>query len=163
MAEPIDAALFEAIQRASYERASKSVHASWPPESAMDADQIALFLEQHRYAVVASTRPDGRPQAAPLAFFIRNGSFWFASVAGQRLRNLRHVSYLALVISEGDGGDHKLLTAEGAAILHPVTAELAACWANRHHEDPAWATTMIQVTPERLFSYQARTTPQADG
>ena len=84
----------------------------------MDAAQIERFLDQHRYAVVATTRPDGRPQAAPLAFFIRNASFWFASVAGQRLRNLRHVSYLAIVISEGDGGDHKLLTAEGTAILH---------------------------------------------
>jgi general stress protein 26 len=129
----------------------------------MDAPQIARFLEQHRYAVVATTRPSGRPQAAPLAFFIRNGSFWFASVAGQRLRNLRQVSYLAIVISEGDGGDHKLLTAEGAAILHPVSAELAACWATRHDEDPAWATTMIQVTPERLFSYQAHPTPRAEG
>ena len=122
----------------------------------MDARHIEQFLDQHRYAVVATTRPDGRPQAAPLAFFIRNGSFWFASVAGQRLRNLRHVSYLAVVISEGDGGDHKLLTAEGTAILHPVTAELAACWADRHDEDPTWATTMIEVTPQRLFSYSAR-------
>lgn len=156
MAEPTDAEQFEAIQRASYARASQSVHASWPPESAMDAAQIERFLDQHRYAVVATTRPDGRPQAAPLAFFIRNASFWFASVAGQRLRNLRHVSYLAIVISEGDGGDHKLLTAEGAAILHPVTEQLAACWANRHNEHPAWATTMIQVTPERLFSYEVR-------
>jgi general stress protein 26 len=159
MAGSKDAALFEAIQRASYARASKSVHASWPPGSAMDATQIARFLDQHRYAVVASTRPDGRPQAAPLAFFIRDGSFWFASVAGQRLRNLRHVSYLAVVISEGDGGDHELLTAEGAAILHPVTAELAACWATRHDEEPSWATTMIQVTPERLFSYIAQPSP----
>jgi general stress protein 26 len=163
MAERTDAARFEAIQRASYARASKSVHASWPPESAMDADQIEQFLDQHRYAVVATTRLDGRPQAAPLAYFVRKGSFWFASAAGQRLRNLRHVPYLAVVISEGDGGDHRLLTPEGTAILHPVTAELAACWANRHDEEPAWATSMIQVTPERLFSYQARTTPPADG
>lgn len=126
----------------------------------MDAHRIAEFLARHRYAVVATTRPDGRPQAAPLAFFIRNGSFWFASVAGQRLRNLRHVPYLAVVISEGDGGEHKLLTAEGSAILHPVTAELAACWADRHDEEPSWATTMIEVAPERLFSYQARAKPQ---
>ena len=131
-------------------------------DEAVDGQQAINLLDQHRYAVVATTRPDGRPQAAPLAFFIRDGSFWFASVAGQRLRNLRHVPYLAVVISEGDGGDHKLLTAEGTGILHPVTAELAACWANRHHEEPTWATTMIQVAPERLFSYQAHTTLQAD-
>jgi hypothetical protein len=61
-----------------------------------------------------------------------------------------------VVISDGDGGDHELLTAEGPSILHPITAELAACWAGRHGEDPSWATAMIEVAPQRLFSYSAR-------
>jgi hypothetical protein len=152
-----DAARFEAIQKASYAQASKAVHASWPSKSAMNADQIGRFLDQHRYATVATTRPNGRPQASPLGFFIHNGSFWFASVTGQRLRNLRHIPYLALVISDGEGSDHRLLTAEGATILHPVTAELAACWADRHGEEPSWATAMIEVALERLISYTAAT------
>jgi general stress protein 26 len=150
-----DAQRLEAAQRASYARASPTVRGSWPPERAMDAAAIETFLGCHRYAVVATTRPDGRPQAAPLAFFVSAGSFWFASVAGQRLRNLEHRPYIAIVISEGDGAAHQLLMAEGGVRLHPVTASLAAAWAERHDEAPTWAATMIELAPERLFSYQA--------
>jgi Pyridoxamine 5'-phosphate oxidase len=127
----------------------------------MDAAAIDRFLSRHRYAVVATTRPDGRPQAAPLTFFLRDGSFWFASVAGQRLRNLQHIPYIAIVISEGDGVAHELLTAEGRVRLHPITASLAAAWAERHGEAPTWATTMMEVVPERVFSY-GRPPPSAD-
>lgn len=151
-----DAERLAEVQRSSYERASGTVHASWPPGSAMDADELRRFLDEHRDAVVATTRPSNRPQVAPLAFLVHDGSFWFASVAGQRLKNLAHVAYLALVISEseGEGSEGRMVMAEGPAALRELTPEIAALWAEREGSPPTWAASMIEMTPERVFSYR---------
>jgi putative heme iron utilization protein len=149
-----DALAFEDIQRRSYAAASATVHASWPPECAMGAAAIRAFLQEHRYATVATTRPNGRPQASPLSFVVHDAQFWFAVVAGQRLRNLRHVPYVALVISEGDGdGRHRMMLAEGGAAVQPVTDRLAQLWAEREGAPASWAEAIVSVTPDRVFSY----------
>ena len=121
----------------------------------MDAATIKAFLDEHRYATVATTRPNGRPQASPLSFVVHNARFWFAMVAGQRLRNLRHMPYLALVISEGGAGEaeHRLLLAEGDADVQPMTEQLAQLWTEREGAPASWATAMVTMAPERLFSY----------
>jgi hypothetical protein len=152
--QPADAHAFEQIQRRSYAAASLTVHASWPPEQAMDAAGIEAFLAEHRFATVATTRPNGRPQASPLSFVVHHACFWFALVAGQRLRNLRHVPYLALVISQGDGGSHRMLLAEGPVVVHPASGQLAALWEEREGAPASWAEAIVAVAPERLFSYR---------
>lgn len=141
------------IQDRSYEHAGKGIRASWPAESAMDAAGIERFLSANDYAVVATTRPDGRPQAAPLSYFVHEGCFWFATVGGQRLRNLEAMAHLALVISSGNGDDHSALIAEGPVEVLPASPELKARWAARHGDDPIWAKAMIRMIPERLFTY----------
>jgi len=119
----------------------------------MDATAIREFLDGHRHATVATTRPNGRPQASPLSFVVHEASFWFAISEGQRLRNLEHVPYLALVISDDGDAGHRLFIAEGPTTLHPVTADAARAWADRHGREPSWASALIEVAPERLFTY----------
>ena len=111
-----------------------------------------------RRAATASSRrhrADGRPQAAPISFLVRAGSFWFAAGAGARLRNLRAQPYASLVVSDGEDGAHRVVMAEGGVRLHEPTAALASEWALRHGSDPAWAAAYVELVPERVFSYAA--------
>jgi predicted nuclease with RNAse H fold/nitroimidazol reductase NimA-like FMN-containing flavoprotein (pyridoxamine 5'-phosphate oxidase superfamily) len=158
--KPIDdeAEPLAAIQELSYERAADSLRSSWPPESAMDAAGLSAFLARKDYAVLATATPDGRPQAAPVAFFVQDGSFWIATVAGVRLRNLRAVPYASLVVAEGDRGDHRAVRVEGPVRLHdgpePELESLRQAWQERHGSDPRWAAAFVELRPELLFSYK---------
>jgi len=127
----------------------------------MDAGRLAAFLDSRRYAVLATSRPDGRPQAAPLAFVIWTGAFWFASVRGARLRNLRARPYASVVLTEGEGSSHRAVISEGSVVLHEVRDEASLApefrrrWIDRHGDAPAWAVALIELRPDRLFSYDA--------
>lgn len=142
MADRLDATLLAAIQEQSYRRASRALHASWPPENAMDTEQLAVFLDGASFCVLATSRPDGRPQAAPVAFELRDGAFWIATVAGARLRNLRTRPYAALVVSDSSREDHRMVMAEGPVVLHQSAPA-----------QPSWAAATIELRPMLLFSY----------
>jgi general stress protein 26 len=144
-----------ALQEASYGCAGRGLRNSWPRTQAMAAAGLHAFLNARRYGILATARPDGRPQAAPIAFLVRGGAFWFATVAGARLRNLRANPYASLVISDGEEGAHRALMAEGVVRLHRPTAALASEWAERHGSDPTWAAAFLELAPERVFSYAA--------
>lgn len=58
------------VQENSHKRASSSLASSWPPESAMDVDQLRSFLEHRHYCVLATTNREGRPVARPVAFTV---------------------------------------------------------------------------------------------
>jgi len=127
----------------------------------MDGPRLAAFLDGKRYAVCATSRQDGRPQASPVAFIIWNRAFWFASVRGARLRNLRARPYASIVIMEGEGPLHRAVIAEGPAVLHevrsadPLQEEFLRRWMDRHGAVPSWAAALIEIRPDRLFSYDA--------
>ena len=158
---PEDAAAFVEIQERSYARASPSILTSYPHNRAMDGPRLAAVLDGKRYAVCATARQDGRPQASPVAFIIWNEGFWFASVRGARLRNLRSRPYASVVIMEGEGPAHRAVIAEGPAVLHevrtagPLTEGFRERWMDRHGTVPSWAVALIEIRPDRLFSYDA--------
>jgi hypothetical protein len=108
----------------------------------MDEVRLAEFLEGQRYAVLATSGPDGRPQAAPVAYTIWNSAFGIASVGGACVRNLRARSYASIVVMEGEGPSHRAVTAEGPVILHDaaeferVLREFGDLWVTRHGEVP---------------------------
>jgi nitroimidazol reductase NimA-like FMN-containing flavoprotein (pyridoxamine 5'-phosphate oxidase superfamily) len=117
---------------------------------------LADFLQERRYCVLATGRPDGRPQARPVGFTVVDGSFWIGTVAGRRLENLRGVPYASLVVMEGEQKEHRVVLAEGPVELHermPENVELA--WRAKHDSFPAWAAAFVKLQPERLFSYAA--------
>jgi hypothetical protein len=154
----IDVAPLVELQRRSYTAATEGLRGAWPERDALDAAQMSALLERHRYCVLATARADGRPHAAPVAFVVVDGAFWFATVAGLRLRNLRATPWASLVVMEGgaDGIPHVALTVEGPVELHDVEgvfAPLADEWLRRHERAPGWAVAIGELRPARLFSY----------
>lgn len=155
-----DAVTLAGVQSRSYEKAGPGIVESYPQNLAMDAPRLAAFLSGKRYAVLATSRPDGRAQAAPVAFNVWDGAFWFASVPGARVRNLRARPYASVVVMEGEGKAHRAVIAEGPVRLiesqsGAVPAEVLERWRERHGGTSGWAAVFIELRPKRLFSYDA--------
>lgn len=150
----IDAEALTAIQATSYQQAAAVLRSSWPPESAMEGAELARFLTEHHYCVAATVTKLGRPQARPVAFTVLGSSFWLATVAGARLRNLKRTLWVSLVITEGDHGSHQAVTVDGPVTIHDGPSNgLLALWEERHGSSAEWAAAWIEVWPARLFSY----------
>jgi hypothetical protein len=160
-----DAETLAGIQRSSYADARSPVATTWPRGSALDARGLQSFLDRVRYAVLATGRPDGRPQAAPVGFIVDDGKFWIASVSGARLSNVRRVPWASLVVIEGVtvGGAgrraHTALRAEGSVRIHEngaletVRDRLEQSWRERYDHSLDWAAAFLALAPVRLFSF----------
>jgi hypothetical protein len=148
------------VQRRSYARAAAGVRSSWPETEALDTEGFGALVGDVPYCVLATSRPDGRAHAAPVAYSVAEGVFWVATVEGLRLRNLRARPWASLVVMEGEGDHHRALTAEGPVRLHEgadleaIHARLAGLWAKRHGSAPSWAVAFVELHPERVFSYR---------
>jgi PPOX class probable F420-dependent enzyme len=151
----IDADALARLQEASYERAAAAVRGAWPPESAMDPAQLAAFLTERHFCVLATTTPKGRPQARPVAFTVLGDVFWFATGAGGRLRNVERTPWISFVIADGDRGSHRAVVVDGPArIVEEPPDELVAAWEERHGSRAGWAAAWLEVRPRRLFSFR---------
>jgi general stress protein 26 len=147
----------------SYAVATSGLRSAWPEAKALGRDELAALLGRHRYCVLATSRADGRAHAAPVAFVVHDGAFWFATVAGLRLRNLTAHPWASLVVMEGDadsgevGRSHVALTAEGPITLHAIDnwRSFETEWLRRHNRSPTWASALAELRPVRLFSYAA--------
>ena len=77
------------LQDASFSRAG-AVRKAYPPERRMTGPQLAGYLGRRTYALVSSTRPDGRPHAAPTLFCLYAEAFWLPTLgSAARLGNVR--------------------------------------------------------------------------
>lgn len=116
----------------------------------MTGAQLARFLDGHRFAVAATTRPDGRPHAAMTSYFRVGMTFWLPTMAAAiRARNVQSHPWLSLVVTDGEGDRHAMVSLEGAV-------EVAGAAPNGlvdRIEDPSWVSCWLKVTPSRLFSY----------
>ena len=151
---PPDDGELAAIQAASYERCRRRARRLVAAEHALDADELAAFLEERLYCVLATASPGGRAQARPVGFTVFGGAFWFATVAGGRLRNVERTAWASVVVSEGEGAAHRAVAADGPVTVHeqPPTGLLAR-WDERFGSEPEWAVAWLELRPERLFSY----------
>jgi len=163
-----DAAALAEIQRASY-ALGRGIKGAWPQSDALDEAGIADLLGRRRYCVLATARPDARAHAAPVAFVVAGNAFWFGTVEGLRLRNLRATPWASVVVMEGekdvddseDGAPHRALTAEGPVVLHEGDAfskafePLRDRWIAQHDHPPDWAVALVELRPERVFSHSA--------
>src|SRR5262249_58950328 len=90
------------LQDASFSRAG-AVRKAYPPERRMTGPQLAGYLARRTYALASSTRPDGRPHAAPTLFSLYAEAFWLPTLgSAARLGNVRAHPWLALSIIEGE-------------------------------------------------------------
>jgi hypothetical protein len=136
------------IQDATFARSGAATVSSYPPERRLPGAALEAVLRSRRYAVVCSTRPDGRPHATPTSFTLVGSSLWLPTVAGAvRGRNVRARPWLVLVVSEGEGDTHLAVIVEG-----PVTVETAP---PEGVERPEWAAEWLVLRPERVLSYAA--------
>jgi predicted nuclease with RNAse H fold len=144
------------LQQVSYERAEGALREAWPRERSMDASNLAAFLDECRYCVLATTTPAGRPQSRPVGFAVCGGVFWFATVAGGRLRNLGRTPWASVVVMRGEGDSHRAVAVDGPVILHEQPPEdVLAIWERRFGARPAWASAWVELRPARLFSHAA--------
>lgn len=139
------------LQDRTFARATAATAVSYPPERRLGAAQLASYLDRRVFAVVGSTRADGRPHAAMSVYVRRGTTFWLPTMAGSlRERNLRRTPWLTMVIAEGDHPVHVAVIAEGPAeILTPqeVPADVRAAVTGD------WVSEWICLTAERLLSY----------
>ena len=141
------------LQDRTFARATAATAGSYPPAQRLSAAQLASYLDRRAFAVVGSTRADGRPHAAMSVYIRREATFWLPTVAGSvRERNLRAAPWLTMVIAEGDHGDHIMVLIEGPAeVVAPteVPADVRAAATGD------WVSAWICLTAERLLSYAA--------
>ena len=143
-----------AIQSASHAGADRALRASWPDERTMDAAELAAFLAERTYCVVATATARGRAQARPVGFTVVGGAFWLATVEGGRLRNVRRDPWLSLVVSEGEGEAHRAVVADGPVTIHERPPDdVLAAWEARIGSRAEWAVAWLELRPARLFSY----------
>ena len=143
--------LLGTLQERTFARATAATAVSYPPQRRVSAAQLASYLDRRAFAVVASTRGNGRPHAA-MSLYIRRGvTFWLPTMAGSvRERNLRGTPWLTMVIAEGDHPEHIAVIIEGPAeVVAPprVPSDVRAAVTGD------WVSTWIRLTAERLLSY----------
>jgi Pyridoxamine 5'-phosphate oxidase len=143
------------LQDASFSRAG-AVRTAYPPERRMTGPQLAGYLARRTHAVASSTRPDGRPHAAPTLFSLYAEAFWLPTLgSAARLGNVRAHPWLALSITEGEHDTHAALLTEGPAeVLATVPADVRTLTELRNRGGSLdWATDWLRMTPQRLFSF----------
>ena len=64
------------LQDRTFEHATAATASTYPPERRLTAEQLTRYLSRREYAVVGTSRPDGRPHAS-MSMYIRSGTdFW---------------------------------------------------------------------------------------
>jgi general stress protein 26 len=143
----------DAVQDRTFASASRATLAAYPAEFRLTGDRLAAYLDQRTFAVVSTTRPDGRAHAVVASYVREGATFWLPTEGGTvRLRNVRAHAWAALTVTEGDRGSHVVVLIEGrATVVRPadvpsvVTAGVTADWVDQ------W----IRVEADRLRSYAA--------
>lgn len=139
------------LQERTFARATAATAISYPPERRLSAAQLASYLDRRAFAVVSSTRGNGRPHTAMSLYRRRGLKFWLPTMAGSvRERNLRRTPWLTMVIAEGDHPEHIAVIIEGPTeVIEPpqVPADV------RDTASADWISTWIRLTAERLLSY----------
>ncbi|GAB3808480.1 pyridoxamine 5'-phosphate oxidase family protein [Micromonospora zhanjiangensis] len=104
--------------------------------------------------MLATTRADGRPHAAPTSLVRHDRAIWLPSVAGAvRLANLAVNPWASLVVMRGDGPEHVMALLEGPTTVVDAATDDAAAAARRYGREPSWATAWIRLTPRKILSY----------
>jgi S-adenosylmethionine-dependent methyltransferase len=151
-----------AIQERSFDGVAEGTRESWPPERSLGAEALWAFLERKRYAILSTTRPDGRPHSAMVAFCLRDDRLWLPAVAGaRRTRNLHREPSAALLVTDGEGDEHVAVLVEGQAAVHDdprplLDSWLRDAWRDRHGTELDWAGAIIELIPTKALSYSAR-------
>jgi hypothetical protein len=145
------------LQELSFSKAGSATTSSFPVGNRMTGAQLAGHLAPGTYGVLATTRADGRPHAAPTSLVLHDRAIWSPTVAGAvRLANLAAQPWASLVVMHGGGDEHVMVMLEGPAGVVDAASAAAVAAAGRYDHELPWATAWIRLAPRKLFSYAAR-------
>lgn len=160
------AAGLAALQAATFARSPAATATSYPPGNRLTGEALlAVLTSRSYYATVSTTRPDGRPHAAPSAFVLSGLEVWLPTVEGAvRLRNVRANPYAVLVLASGVHREHVAVIAEGPVrVESSLPAAVEADVVAKLDRVPDWAGAWIVLSPARLLSYAAEEAGLATG
>lgn len=140
-----------ALQDRTFARMTTATSGSFPPERQLTSAQLSAYLDRHVFAVVSSTRPDGRPHATMSGYIRREATFWLPTVSGSvRERNIRSQPWVTLVITEGEHDEHVIVIVEGSAVIVDLPGVPEDIRSARSGD---WVSAWIRVDAQRLLSY----------
>jgi general stress protein 26 len=146
------------LQERSFGSAGDATRTAYPASNRMLGLQIADYLARRKYLVLATARPDGRPHAAMSSYVLSGRGFWLPTDAGTaRVRNLEANPRASLVVTEGEESHHIVVLAEGSTelVAGDEASEGGSAWRAKFGRHPEWASTWINIVPDKLFSYAA--------
>ncbi|WP_350277129.1 pyridoxamine 5'-phosphate oxidase family protein [Kribbella sp. HUAS MG21] len=145
------------LQDRTFAGATAATARTYPPERRLTGEQLTSYLGRREYAVIGTTRPDGRPHASMSMYIRRGGAFWLPAVAGSvRARNLRTNPWLTMVVAENDDESHIAVIAEGPAeLVTQVPDDVRAAVDQNWPQVWTWVDTWIVLDTERVLSYAA--------
>lgn len=147
------AELLAEIQRRSF-AGSRTAAAAWPEGDRMTAQELGRVLRR-RYALAATTRPDGRPHVAPTGFVAALGRLWLPTGAGAvRVRNTATTPSLVLTLLDEE--PHAFLAVEGGVRTVPVESGPVEEYQAKYGAAPDFAGCWFVLTPTRVMSYRRR-------
>lgn len=145
------------IQDTTFASASAATAESLETPKRLSGAAIERFLDDRQYATLATTRPGGRPHAAMTAFVQLETEIWAPAMPGtQRVRNVAAIPWAVVIVSDGEGDGHTMVSIEGSARLDmaPGPAVVDA-WMSKFEWMPDWAEEWVVVGVRRLRSYGA--------
>lgn len=143
------------IQEQSFARAGAATRAAFPPQRRLPGEDLMGYLDRRQFAVVGSTRPDGRAHAAVASYVRLGADFWLPTVAGSvREKSVRSRPWLTLTVTEGDRGDHVVVLLEGPVSVVP--ADEAPAELRQAVPDRDWVSCWLRLSPARVLSYCRR-------
>lgn len=141
------------LQEQTFARATPATVGAYPASRRLTGQQLADYLDRRAFAVISSTRPDGRPHAAMSSYVRRAGTFWLPTGPGSvRERNVRARPWLSMVVTEGDRGQHVFVRIEGrGSVVTPseVPADVRAAVPGE------WVNCWIRLEGKSVLSYSA--------
>jgi PPOX class probable F420-dependent enzyme len=126
-------------------------------------DRVRRFLEEPRYAVVATIDPDGAPRQAVVWFLFASDTIVINSLDGRRWpSNLRRDPRISIAITEPDRESWVGLTGTVEVVddQAQAQADIAAMARRYHAKNPAEAEAVIanRFTKQRRVSFRLRPT-----
>ncbi len=141
------------LQDATFRSATSATAGSYPAERRLAGEALERYLDRRVFGVLGTTRPDGRPHAAPVSYTRRGTSFWMPTTLGSvRARNVAGVPWGVLTVVEGDRTEHVAVIVEGpVSTVEPgaVPADVAS------FSTGDWISTWLLLEARRVLSYAA--------
>ena len=147
------------VQARAMAGASAATRDSYPEVSALDAEEIDAFVERVSYPVLSTTRPDGRPHAAPVGYVPTDDRIWMASVAGAaRAPQPRRAPVRQPGRGRGQPRRAHRADRRGNRPRHPDPQRilddwLRDAWRDRYGTELTWAGSLIELEPTKVLSY----------